>query len=88
MATFKLIFINNQFNGVLKVLTKHIFYYIKAKSIYQCIFSLDIFISFSEELGYFALCEATILKVVGLFSRPDGTVQTVAVKAVTPGGDY
>ena len=28
--------------------------------LYQCIFSLDIFISFSE-LGYFTLCEATIL---------------------------
>ena len=35
-------------------------------------------------LGYFA----TILKVMGLSTHLDETAKAVAVKAVTPGGDY
>ena len=60
------------------------------------IYSAYILLShFSEEtvlitlIGFFALCEATILNVVGAFHTSRyHDLQTVALKALTPGCDY
>ena len=75
-----------------KVWSKHHFSYIWP--IYQCIFSLDIFISFSKAsvlitwIGLFYTLWGHHFKSTFFSTHLDAPVQAVAVKAVTPGGDY
>ena len=88
------IFIDNLFNGVFKsICAKHNFYYIYG--IYQCIFNLDIFISFSETsmvitwIGLFCNLWGHRSERSGVFpTHLDASVRRVALKSLTPGGEY
>ena len=75
-----------------KVWTKNNFYYIRYISVYIQPTYFDLIFKSINDINmnrvFLHSVRPQFWKKWGLFTHLDGKVQTVAVKAVTPGGDY